>query len=138
MYLYTSLHPLMWVIFWSNCVEVVTFFILHIYVQTDAIALIVVSHTCRTLELGLTLLLFFPFSLLHALLGLPSLCLCKSFSWTLYALCNPNSYFVDPRYCNAKMNILGRKVNMYSSKLLLGPQTESKVDPFKRFLSFVY
>ena len=38
-YLYTSLHPLMWVIFCSNCVKVVTFSILHIYAQVDAIAL---------------------------------------------------------------------------------------------------
>ena len=38
-YLYTSLHPLIWVIFCSNCVKVVTFFILHIYAQVDAIAL---------------------------------------------------------------------------------------------------
>ena len=38
-YLYTSLHPLMWVIFCSNCVKLVTFFILHIYAQTDGDAL---------------------------------------------------------------------------------------------------
>ena len=38
-YLYTSLHPLMWVIFWSNCVEVVTFFILHNYAPVDVIGL---------------------------------------------------------------------------------------------------
>ena len=39
MYLYTSLHPLMWVIFCSNCVKVVSFSILHIYAQADVIAL---------------------------------------------------------------------------------------------------
>ena len=38
-YLYTSLHPLMWVIFCSNCVKVVSFSILHIYAQADVIAL---------------------------------------------------------------------------------------------------
>ena len=38
-YLYTSLHPLMWVIFCSNCVKLVTFSILHIYAQTDGDAL---------------------------------------------------------------------------------------------------
>ena len=38
-YLYTSLYPLMWVIFCSNCVKVVTFSILHIYAQVDAITL---------------------------------------------------------------------------------------------------
>ena len=32
-YLYTSLHPLMWVIFCSNCVKLVTFSILHIYAK---------------------------------------------------------------------------------------------------------
>ena len=34
-YLYASLHPLMLVIFCSNCVKVVTFSILHIYAQVD-------------------------------------------------------------------------------------------------------
>ena len=38
-YLYTSLHPLMWVIFCSNCVKVVTFSILHIYALANIIAL---------------------------------------------------------------------------------------------------
>ena len=38
-YLYTSLHPLMWVIFCSNCVKLVTFSILHIYAQADGDAL---------------------------------------------------------------------------------------------------
>ena len=42
-YLYTSLHPLMWVIFCSNCVKVVTFSILHIYAQADVIALIILT-----------------------------------------------------------------------------------------------
>ena len=35
MYLYTSLHPLMWVIFCLNCVKLVTFSILHIYAKDD-------------------------------------------------------------------------------------------------------
>ena len=39
-YLYTSLHPLMWVFFCSNCVKVVIFSILHIYAQADVTALI--------------------------------------------------------------------------------------------------
>ena len=34
-YLYTSLHPLIWVIFFLNCVKLVTFSILHIYAQAD-------------------------------------------------------------------------------------------------------
>ena len=42
-YLYTSLHSLMWVIFCSNCVKVVTFSILHIYAQADVIALIILT-----------------------------------------------------------------------------------------------
>ena len=40
-YLYTSLHPLMWVFFCSKCVKLVTFSILHIYAHTDGDALIV-------------------------------------------------------------------------------------------------
>ena len=44
-YLYTSLHPLMWMIFCSNCVKVVTFSILHIYAQADVIALIPIKST---------------------------------------------------------------------------------------------
>ena len=39
-YLYTNLHPLMWVFFCSNCVKVVIFSILHIYAQADVTALI--------------------------------------------------------------------------------------------------
>ena len=35
----TILHPLMWVFFCSNCVKLATFFILHNYTSTDAIAL---------------------------------------------------------------------------------------------------
>ena len=42
-YLYTSLHSLMWVIFCSSCVKVVTFSILHIYAQADVIALIILT-----------------------------------------------------------------------------------------------
>ena len=45
LYLYTSLHPLMWVIFCSNCVKLVTFSILHIYAQADGDALSKVSLT---------------------------------------------------------------------------------------------
>ena len=43
-YLYTSLHLLMWVIFCSNCVKIVTFFILHIYAQTDVIGIMTITE----------------------------------------------------------------------------------------------
>ena len=46
-YLYTSLHPLMWMIFCSNCVKVVTFSILHIYAQTDTIAFTLLFSTLK-------------------------------------------------------------------------------------------
>jgi len=38
-YLYTSLHPLMWVFFCSKCVKLVTFSILHIYAHIDGMLL---------------------------------------------------------------------------------------------------
>ena len=43
-YLYTSLHLLMWVTFCSNCVKIVTFFILHIYAQTDVIGIMTITE----------------------------------------------------------------------------------------------
>ena len=39
-YFYTSLHPLMWVFFYPNCVKWALFFILHNFISTDIIALI--------------------------------------------------------------------------------------------------
>ena len=52
LYLYTSLHPLMWVIFCSNCVKLVTFFILHIYAQADEDALKVHLHLLNSRTVG--------------------------------------------------------------------------------------
>ena len=50
----TILHPLMWVFFCSNCVKLATFFILHNYTSTDAIALKLFGYI-PTLSLSLSL-----------------------------------------------------------------------------------
>ena len=38
-HLCTILHPLMWVFFWLKCVKLITFFILHNFATSDAVAL---------------------------------------------------------------------------------------------------